>query len=214
MADEPRLEEGGWGRTVELLSVLLVALTAVLTAWSAFEASKWGGVMSIRFAEAGAARTESVRAANQATQQTAIDVGLFTDYADAVARNDERLAAFLSDRFPDRLAVATDAWEATRPLVTLDAPATPFEMPEYVVEAREQAEDLELDADDLAAQAREANQRGDNFTITTIFLATVLLLAALSAKVDSPRLQRSLLGIAAAIFVVTGVVIATFPVEI
>jgi hypothetical protein len=214
MADEPRLEEGGWGRTVELLSVFLVALTAVLTAWSAFEASKWGGVMSIRFAEAGAARTESVRAANQATQQTAIDVGLFTDYADAVARNDERLAAFLSDRFPDRLAVATDAWEATRPLVTPDAPATPFEMPEYVVEAREQAEDLELDADDLAAQAREANQRGDNFTITTIFLATVLLLAALSAKVDSPRLQRSLLGIAAAIFVVTGVVIATFPVEI
>ena len=170
--------------------------------------------MSIRFAEAGAARTESVRAANQATQQTAIDVGLFTDYADAVARNDERLAAFLSDRFPDRLAVATDAWEATRPLVTPDAPATPFEMPEYVVEAREQAEDLELDADDLAAQAREANQRGDNFTITTIFLATVLLLAALSAKIDSPRLQRSLLGIAAAIFVVTGVVIATFPVEI
>jgi hypothetical protein len=214
MADEPRLEEGGWGRTVELLSVLLVALTAVLTAWSAFEASKWGGVMSIRFAEAGAARTESVRAANQATQQTAIDVGLFTDYADAVARNDERLAAFLSDRFPDRLAVATDAWEATRPLVTPDAPATPFEMPEYVVEAREQAEDLELDADDLAAQAREANQRGDNFTITTIFLATVLLLAALSAKIDSPRLQRSLLGIAAAIFVVTGVVVATFPVEI
>ena len=112
------------------------------------------------------------------------------------------------------MAVATDAWEATRPLVTPDAPATPFEMPEHVVEAREQAEDLELDADDLAAQAREANQRGDNFTITTIFLATVLLLAALSAKVDSPRLQRSLLGIAAAIFVVTGVVIATFPVEI
>src|SRR5919106_4726526 len=214
MAEATSVEERGWGRSIELLSVLLVALTAVLTAWSAFEASKWGGVMSIRFAEAGAARTESVRAANQATQQTAIDVGLFTDYADAVARSDERLAAFLSDRFPDRLAVATDAWEATRPLVTPDAPATPFEMPEHVVEAREQAEDLELDADDLAAQAREANQRGDNFTITTIFLATVLLLAALSAKIDSPRLERSLLGIAAAIFVVTGVVIATFPVEI
>src|SRR5919106_1401745 len=131
MAEATSVEERGWGRSIELLSVLLIALTAVLTAWSAFEASKWGGVMSIRFAEAGAARTESVRAANQATQQTAIDVGLFTDYADAVARNDERLAAFLSDRFPDRLAVATDPWEATQPLVTPDA-------------------------DDLAAQAGEA----------------------------------------------------------
>jgi hypothetical protein len=42
----------------------------------------------------------------------------------------------------------------------------------------------------------------------------VLLLAALSAKVDSPRLQRSLLGVAAAIFAVVALVIGTFPVEI
>jgi hypothetical protein len=214
MADTTPVEERGWGPKVELLSVLLVALTAVLTAWSAFEASKWGGVMSIRFADAGAARTESVRATNLATQQTAIDVGLFTDYADAVARDDSRLATFLRDRFPDRLAVATDAWEATEPLTTPGAPATPFDMEEYVVEARDRAADLERQADDLAEQARDANQRGDNYTLTTIFLATVLLLAALSAKVDSSRLQRSLLGLAAVIFVVVAVVIGTFPVEV
>lgn len=87
-------------------------------------------------------------------------------------------------------------------------------MQEYVVEARQRAADLVRAADDLAEQARDANQRGDNYTLTTIFLATVLLLAALSAKVDRHRLQRSLLGVAAAIFVVTGVVISTFPVEI
>jgi hypothetical protein len=199
---------------LEVFAVLLVALTAVITAWSAFEASKWGGVMSIRFAEAGAARTESVRATNMAAQQTTVDVGLFTAYADAVAREDDRLAPFLRERFPHRLAVATDAWEATEPLVTPDAPATPFDMPDYVVAARGHAEDLERDADELAQQAREANQRGDNYTLTTIFLATVLLLAALSTKVDNPRVQRMLLVLAAVIFVVTGIVIATYPVEI
>lgn len=206
--------EGSWGRRIELLSVLLVALTAVLTAWSAFEASKWGGVMSIRFAEAGAARTESVRAANLANRQTTVDVGLFSDYSQAVSRDDDRLAAFIQDRFPDRLAVAADAWLATRPLVTPGAPATPFDMPEYVVEAGERAVRLERDAGDLARQARDANQRGDNFTITTIFLATVLLLAALSTKVEGLRLQRLLLGVATVIFLCTAVVIATFPVEV
>lgn len=214
MAKSTQLGERGWGRTIELLSVLLVALTAVLTAWSAFEASKWGGVMSIRFAEAGAARTESVRAGDMAQQQTAIDVGLFTDYAGAVARDDDQLATFLRERFPDRLAVAADAWEATRPLVDPEAPATPFEMPDYVVEARDTAAGLERDADDLAQQAREANQRGDNYTLTTIFLATVLLLAALSTKVESTRLQQALLGLSAVIFVVIIAVVATFPVEI
>jgi hypothetical protein len=214
MADATQAERRGWGRRVELLSVFLIALTAVLTAWSAFEASKWGGVMSIRFAEAGATRTESVRAANLASQQTAIDVGVFTDYADAVARNDDRLATFLRDRFPARLAAATDAWEATEPLTNPSAPGTPFEMQEYVVEASQRAAELEREADDLAEGARDANQRGDNYTLTSIFLATVLLLAALSTKVASSRLQWSLLGIAVTIFVVTGVVIATYPVEI
>jgi hypothetical protein len=42
----------------------------------------------------------------------------------------------------------------------------------------------------------------------------VLILAALSAKVDSPRLQRSHVGVAAAIFAVVAVVIGTFPIEI
>lgn len=214
MSDVVYDEERGWGRHVELISVLLVALTAVLTAWSAFEASKWGGVMSTRFAEAGAARTEAVRSANLASQQTAIDIGLFTEYTGAVARADDRFASFLRDRFPDRLAVAVDAWLATDPLTNPDAPATPFEMEQYVVEAREQAEDLERVAEDRAQAARDANQRGDNYTATTIFLATVLLLAALSTKVSSRRLQFSLLGIAAGIFLITCIVIATFPVEV
>jgi hypothetical protein len=214
VADATDDRESGWGRRIELFSVLLIALTAVLTAWSGFEASKWGGVMSIRFAEAGAARTESVRAANLANRQTTVDVGLFTAYAQAVGQEDDQLATFLEDRFPDRLAVAADAWLATRPLRTPGAPATPFDMPEYVSEANERAERLERDADELADRARDANQRGDNYTITTIFLATVLLLAALSTKVASVQLQRSILGVAMVVFVATGVVIATFPVEI
>lgn len=206
--------EPTWPRRNELLAVLLIALTAILAAWSAFEASKWGGVMSIRFSEANAARTESVRASDLANRYTVVDVGLLTNYIDAIATDDQELADFYRARFPERLAVATDAWLATRPLESDDAPPSPFDMEEYELAPAERAVALQADADDLARRARQANQRGDNYTITSVFLAMVLLLAALAAKVEGVSLQRILLVAASVIFLATGIVVATFPVEI
>ena len=46
---------------LELAATIVLSIAVVLTAWSAFQAGKWSGVQSIKFAEAGAARTESVR---------------------------------------------------------------------------------------------------------------------------------------------------------
>jgi uncharacterized membrane protein len=201
-------------RRVELVGVLMIALTAVLTAWTAFESSKWGGVMSIEFSQAGATRTESVRASNVANRQTVVDVSLFTSYAEAVANDNALLVDFLSERFPERLGIAVDAWLATEPLQNPEAPATPFDMPEYVLDAADEADRLEAEAAAASERARDANQRSDNYTITTVFLATVILLAALSSKVDNPRLQVALLVIAGIIFVSIGLVVAQFPVEV
>ena len=170
--------------------------------------------MSIRFSEASATRTESVRLSNQANQQLSIDVALFTDYTAAVARDDARLATFTRDRFPDRLGVAVDAWEATDPLTSADAPATPFEMPEYVLAASDEADRLEGEADQRSQEAREANQRGDNYTITSVLFATVILLAALSSKVRGERTAMLLLGLAVVVFIGSVAVIATYPIEI
>jgi len=199
---------------LELFAVLLMALTAVLTAWSAFEASKWGGVMSIRFNEGGAARTESIRASNEANRQITIDVSLFTNYVDAFAQGETELATFYQDRFPDRLAVANDAWLATKPLQTADAPASPFEMKEYVLTASVKADALERKAEQKAKAARQANQRGDNYTITSVLFATVLLLAALSSKVRGEKTAILLVAMATVLFISAFVVIATYPVEI
>jgi len=201
-----------WADRVETLTVLLIALTAVLAAWTAFESSKWGGEMSVQFSRAGALRTESVRASNLANRQTVVDVTLFTGFADAYFAGDDELAAFYRDRFPDRLAVATDAWIATRPLVSADAPPSPFDMSEYRSEPAEESARLEQQAEARATAARAANQKGDNYTLTSIFLATVLLLAAVSTRVSSRRLQVTLFNVAVVVFLAVGVVVATFPV--
>ncbi|WCO68160.1 hypothetical protein PO878_05405 [Iamia majanohamensis] len=199
---------------LELFAVLLMALTAVMTAWSAFEASKWGGVMSIKFSEASATRTESVRNSNLANRQVTVDVDLFSSYVDAVASDDDAEAAFFRDRFPERLAVAVDAWEELRPLEDPDAPGTPFEMEEYVVEPALTADRLEREADQRSTEARTANQNGDNYTITSVLFATVILLAALSSKVRTARTGLVLIALAVVVFVASVGIIATYPIEI
>jgi hypothetical protein len=197
---------------LETFTVVLIALTAVLTAWTAFESSKWGGEMSIRFSEAGALRTESVRASNLANRQTVIDVTLFTSFADAYFDGDDARMAFYQERFPERLAVAVDAWIASQPLIDPEAAASPFDLPEYRLEAAEESAALEDDAEARSGLARQANQRGDNYQVTSIFLATVLLLAAVSTRVTDRRTQVVLVVLATGIFLVVGGVVATFPV--
>jgi hypothetical protein len=199
---------------LELIGVLLIALTAVLTAWSAFESSKWSGVMAIRFNEAGAARTESVRNSNEANAQIAVDVNLFANYVAAVAEDETELADFHRERFPDRLATAVDAWLATEPLESPDAPSSPFDMDEYQVVAQANAADLAARADRRSTQARDANQTGDDYTITSVFFATAILLAALSSKVGRQSFQIWMITGAAVLLIGTAAVIATYPVEI
>src|SRR5215218_8770632 len=44
----------------ETIALILLSVTAIMTAWCGFEASKWGGEMSIAFSQASSARIEAV----------------------------------------------------------------------------------------------------------------------------------------------------------
>ena len=39
---------------LELAATILMAVAAIMTAWTAFQSTKWGGVQADKFAEAGA----------------------------------------------------------------------------------------------------------------------------------------------------------------
>ena len=43
---------------LDIMAVFVSSISAVLTAWSGFEASKWGGEMSIAFSQASSARVQ------------------------------------------------------------------------------------------------------------------------------------------------------------
>lgn len=113
----------------EWVAVVVLAVTAVLTAWSGFEASKWGGEMSIAFSKASAARIEAARHAAEADAARGFDLNVFGIYVQAVAEGDTTLREFVETRFTDHFAVAFDSWLGTRPLENPDAPKSPFALP-------------------------------------------------------------------------------------
>lgn len=202
------------GLDLEVVAAVILAVVTILTAWSAFESTKWGGVMAIRFSEANAARTQATQAAARVNAKQAIDVGLFVEYAAARAAEDTALAQFLEERFRDEFKPAFDAWVALDPVSNPDAPETPFAMDEYVIAEQAEADQATATADQRAQQARDANQTGDNYVLTTVLFASVLFFAGVSTKFDEVRVQKGLLGVAIVLLVVGVGLLLSFPVEI
>jgi hypothetical protein len=125
-ASDPRpAGRGGGGpkaSRVEAVATVILALAAVATAWSGYQASRWHGEQAIAFSRANAARVESTRASNLANAQTEIDVATFTQWVDAYARHETRLADFYRRRFRGEFQPAVADWVATHPLKNPNAP--------------------------------------------------------------------------------------------
>ena len=153
-------------------------------------------------------------ASNTAGQQIALDVAVFIAWTEAYAEGDARRAEFVHERFPDRLRPAADAWVALDPLDNPDAPATPFEMDEYVVPAVQEADERLLEADQHLDDASAAANRTSSYVATTVVFAAVLFFAGMSTKLTSRR-NRMVVMVLAAIGTVAGIArLVTLPIEL
>ena len=195
----------------ELIAIVLLSVTAILTAWTGFQASKWSGAMSISFSQASTNRIEAARLESTANRKLSVQVALFTQWLEAYQSGDTELTEFLQARFPEPLATVFPAWLDARPLKDPDAPATPFDMETYVIPESVQAGAADRKADGKFAQALRNNQRGDNYTVLTIGFASVLFFAALSERMRRRSAQWALLCIGGVGFVLLAVILATFP---
>ena len=144
----------------ELVVVVVLSVTAIATAWTGFQASKWGGAMSISFSKASSARIEAARLDGAANRRQTIQVSLFTQWLAAYQNHDSQLTTFLEARFPEPLATAFPVWIKSQPLTSPGAAATPFELPEYAIPEQAQSAAADARADAEFAQALDDNQRG------------------------------------------------------
>lgn len=234
MADEnhPRLQDRLVRARIELVATVLLAFATVLTAWSAFQSTKWSGTQTVHFAEASALRTESAKAADRADAQVVIDVQTFLSWVSALADevrldasastapdgsyepDPQTLSGFLFERLRGEFEPAVAAWLEEEPLVDPDAPPTPFNLPEYQLAEQQRSDRLEASADRQSELARRDNQRGDNYVLTTVIFASVLFFAGVSSKLDATRNRLITIGLAV-VLLITGIgMLVTFPIQI
>lgn len=230
VAEAKRAESRRLDRKFELTEAILLSIAAVLAAWTGFQSAKWSGVQANSYSMAGASRVEATRSSTLAGQETLADIITFNDWLAAAEReglfdeppvegeiyepDPQLLSGFIYLRFRPEFAVAVDAWVATEPRVDPNAPRTPFVMPEYQLAAQADVDRLEQQAEAFSAEAREANQRSDNYVLMTIMFATVLFFAGISSKMDTARARILLLGAGITLLVVSIGIVASFPREI
>lgn len=194
-------------RVREVVAVVVLSVTAVLTAWCGFESSKWGGQMSISFSEASSARIRAVDLASEARDARALDLTVYAQWVQARAAGDTALEQYVQDRFPPELAVAFDDWQAAG-----EDLRSPFAEPSYVPEGRTEAEAAARDADRKFEAALRANQRGDDYALLTVLFALVLFFVAVSERNRTRWVAWFLLGVGVVVAVVGVGFLASFPV--
>lgn len=196
-------------RRFDVVCVLVLSITAVLTAWCGFQASKWGGEMSIAFSQASGARIQAAAENGRANSARQYDLTIYTEWVRAEHEGDAELRTFIEDRFTPEFAAAFDAWNAAGRQAQ-----GPFKVVEYVPPGTTEAAALDRRADDRFAAALVNNQRGDDYALLTVLFALVLFLTAISQRDIALRLRRALLALAVVVALCGAVVMLTFPVKI
>lgn len=222
MSEEPqywsdRILSQGQGdrfdRWVEFLGALVLAIATVATAWTAYQATLWGGDESKFYFEASAAQVDAAHLDNLAMQRTGLDAGLFVEYVAARSAGNQELADFLYERFPSELKLATDAWLATDPFNDPTAPASPFDMPQYRLPEQDAAEQQDQLAMATFEDAAEADEYADNYVLLTVIFAMVLFFSGIAGKFQWRVIDGAVLGLGIIVLLVGLVMLAQMPVQ-
>ena len=210
----PPAERSTADARIDVIAAVLLALAAVFTAWSSYQASRWTGEQAKTFAAATGARIESSRSSSLANTQTQVDVAVFISWVDARLKGEDDLTAFYEERFREEFKPAFRAWLATDPFNDPTAPPSPFAMKEYRLAATEHADQLEAEAEAAGALARTDIQRATNYVLGVVLFATALFFAGISTKLRTTRLRAVIVGVGCLVFLSAVSWIATFPINL
>ena len=167
---------------IEIIEAVILALVAVATAWSGYQAARWAGMRAENYAEASRLRVTAEGLATLAGQERIYDSDTFNSWLAAKLDGKEKAAEFFERRFRDEYRPAFTAWSSTDPFNNAQAPPGPIFMPQYHNAKHEQFLGLNKQAVDVADQGTKSGETGDQYVRITVLLATVLLITAIGQR--------------------------------
>ncbi|HEY4255731.1 MAG TPA: hypothetical protein VGM66_00770 [Candidatus Udaeobacter sp.] len=167
---------------IEIIEALILALVAVATAWSGYQAAQWAGKRAADYSQASRLRVTAEGLATLAGQERIYDSDTFNSWLAAKLGGKEKEAEFLERRFRSEYEPAFVAWMKTDPFNNPQSPAGPIFMTEYHNANHERFLGLIKEAADVADQGTRSGEIGDQYVRITVLLATVLLITAIGQR--------------------------------
>jgi len=202
----------GWSeQTIEILEALLLAIVAVATAWSGYQAARFDGRQAHLYGLSSKYRLLGTQAASRGGQLQIYDSTTFSFWLQAVTTGNVKTAAAFEKRFRVEFRPAFAAWEKTHPFTNPKAPPGPLVMPQYHNASLEASARWEKKATAAFEAGTAARETGDKYLRNTVLLATVLFLTALSQRFKVRNVRLGLMGVSAVLLVVAMYFVLTYP---
>lgn len=183
---------------VDVVEAAVLALVAVSTAWSGFQATKWSGFSLQEISQGLRTTVLSQEKATLAGQDHLYDALTFNAWLKAKAEHNEYLAAFYARRFRPEYATVFAAWLKLEPFQNKVAPPGPSFMQEYIPANAQESARLNEEAKARFEKGVAMRETSEEYVRVTVFLATVLLCTAIGQRIRT-RWARSGVAVAASI---------------
>ena len=197
--------------TIEILEAILLAIVAIATALSGFQAALFDGESAKEYATSSRLRVEASNAQLTANQHLIANSGNFTAWLQAYDAKDESLMRLLERRFLPNYKEAFDEWVKLAPWTAPDTPPGPAYMPSYEEPLAEQAVELNKEASHAFDLGVSTRATGEKYVRVTVILAVVLFLIAIGQRFKVRGVRRSVNIVAGLLIVYCVYLIIVYP---
>jgi hypothetical protein len=199
-------------RLLEVITVVLLALATLGSAWCAYQVTRWNGVEASEARHATDDRIDASRQFSLGTQKVAYDASVVAQLAQAIATGNQQLQDFIRKNLvrPD-FAPVVDQWrQELASGGTINANL--FENQDYLQTEFAAANAADAKAAAATAASQDASVRGDAYTVTTLLMAAALFLAGVTSSFKTSLVRILLLAASALTLAYAAARISTFPV--
>ena len=206
MEAEPRAR---WETFIEIAEVTVLAIVAIATAWSGYQATQWGGQQTVLYGQASSARFQADALSTLGGQQLVADASMFTAWLVARQAGDAELQGQLVRRFSSDYAKAFQEWLQTDPFNDPTAPAGPGYMPGFTNPNLEAAKGLNAQASAMFAEGTESRATANKYVRDTVLFASVLFCIALAQrfKIQGVRIGANALALVLLLYTLSTLVV-------